>query len=85
MFLETGLTLAMAARLKRKLDYNIIHLRDGEPFPFLVHLINLPLRDYHCIVSRSFLKYPRYPLKTGGFSTTSEKNRFLVHINEPAP
>ena len=51
MFLETYLTLAVAVRLKRKLNYDIIHLRDGEPFLFLLHLFNLPRRGYNWVVS----------------------------------
>jgi len=51
MFLETFLTLTVAIRLKRKLNYDIIHLRDGEPFLFLPHLLNIPLRNYKWVVS----------------------------------
>ena len=41
MFLENFWTLAVAMRLKRKLNYDIIHIRDGDPFipiPFLISL-----------------------------------------------
>jgi glycosyltransferase involved in cell wall biosynthesis len=51
MFLETLLTLAVAVRLKQKLGYDIIHLRDGEPFLFLPHLLSLRRRDYYWIIS----------------------------------
>jgi glycosyltransferase involved in cell wall biosynthesis len=51
MFLETYLTLSVAIRLKRKPGYNIIHLRDGEPFLFLPHLLNLGQRDYKWVIS----------------------------------
>ncbi len=44
MFLENFLTLAVAIRLKRKLKYDIIHLRDGEPFLFTPLLLSLPQR-----------------------------------------
>jgi glycosyltransferase involved in cell wall biosynthesis len=51
MFLETYLTLAVAIRLKQQAGYDILHLRDGEPFLFLPHLLNLRRRDYNWIVS----------------------------------
>lgn len=51
MFLETFLTLDVAIRLKQKPGYDIIHLRDGEPFLFLPHLLNLNRRDYNWIIS----------------------------------
>jgi len=61
MFLETCLTLAVAVRLKRKLDYGIIHLRDGEPFPFLVHILSLFLRGYNWVVSLTGTNLITYP------------------------
>ena len=51
MFLETCLTLAVAVRLKRKLNYDIIHLRDGDPFLFIPFLLSLLLRDYNWVIS----------------------------------
>ncbi len=51
MFFETLLTLFKAIRLKRKLNYDIIHLRDGEPFLFLSHLLSLPFRGYNWAIS----------------------------------
>lgn len=51
MFIETFLTLAVAIRLKQKRGYDIIHLRDGEPFLFLFHLLNLSRRDYNWAIS----------------------------------
>jgi glycosyltransferase involved in cell wall biosynthesis len=44
MFFETVLTLSKAVQIKRKFNYDIIHLRDGEPFLFLPHLLSLPFR-----------------------------------------
>lgn len=38
MFLEWVMVLAKAMELRRELNIDVIHLRDGEPFPFLVHL-----------------------------------------------
>jgi glycosyltransferase involved in cell wall biosynthesis len=51
MFLETYLTLAVAIRLKQQPGYDIIHLRDGEPFLFLPHLLNLRRWDYNWVIS----------------------------------
>jgi len=51
MFLEAFLTLAVAIRLKQKAGYDIIHLRDGEPFLFLPHLLSLGRHDYDWVIS----------------------------------
>lgn len=51
MSLEYFLTLCVAIRLKQKLSYDILHLRDGEPFLFLPHLLGLPLRGQNWAVS----------------------------------
>jgi len=51
MLLANFLTLVLAIRLKRKLKYDIIHLRDGDPFLFLPLLLSLPLRGYNWVVS----------------------------------
>lgn len=51
MFIEAFLTLNVAIRLKREKKYDIIHLRDGEPFLFLPHLLSLFLKNYNWLVS----------------------------------
>jgi len=51
MFFETLLTLSRAIAVKRKRGVDIIHLRDGEPFLFLSHLLSLPFRGFHWVVS----------------------------------
>jgi glycosyltransferase involved in cell wall biosynthesis len=51
MFLEAFLTQSVAVRLKRQKGYDIIHLRDGEPFLFLPHLLGLAVKDYSWVVS----------------------------------
>jgi len=51
MFIETVSTLTTAIRLKSRMGYDIIHLRDGEPFLFLPHLLSLGRRDFSWIIS----------------------------------
>jgi glycosyltransferase involved in cell wall biosynthesis len=51
MFFETLLTLSKAVAIRRKREVDIIHIRDGEPFLFLSHLLSLPFRGYHWVVS----------------------------------
>jgi len=51
MFFEPLLTLSKAIRLKRKLNFDIIHLRDGEPFIFLSHLLSLPFQGCNWAIS----------------------------------
>lgn len=51
MSFETFLTLTTAIRLKAKLKIDIIHLRDGEPYMFLPHVLCLPFKDYKWLVS----------------------------------
>jgi glycosyltransferase involved in cell wall biosynthesis len=38
MLIEWYMVLDKAIKLKKELGIDVIHLRDGEPFPFLVHL-----------------------------------------------
>jgi len=51
MSFETLLTLATAIRLKKKLPIDIIHLRDGEPYLFLPHILCLPFKGYRWLIS----------------------------------
>lgn len=51
MFFETAITLSKAARIKQKGGYDILHLRDGEPFLFLPHLASLPYRNHKWAIS----------------------------------
>jgi len=61
MFLETWLALSVAIRLKKRKQFDILHLRDGEPFPFLVHLLNCTLKDYIWFVSLTGTNLIQYP------------------------
>jgi glycosyltransferase involved in cell wall biosynthesis len=51
MSFETFLTLATAIRLKKRLEIDVIHLRDGEPYLFLPHILCLPLTGYKWLIS----------------------------------
>lgn len=62
MFLEAFLTQSIAIRLKREKGYDIIHLRDGEPFLFLPHLLSLTVKDYSWVVSMTGSNFINNPL-----------------------
>lgn len=51
MFFETASTLIKAIAIKRRENYDVIYLRDGEPFLFMSHLLSLPFKDFNWIVS----------------------------------
>jgi glycosyltransferase involved in cell wall biosynthesis len=51
MFLENLWVLSKAVRLKRKLNYDIIHLRDGDPFLPIPFLISLPEGNSNWVIS----------------------------------
>jgi len=51
MFCETVATLRYAINLYRKDNYDVIHLRDGEPFIFLSHLLSIPYNNINWFVS----------------------------------
>lgn len=49
MLLETTLTIRKALSLRKK--YDVLHLRDGEPFLFISHLLSLPFKNIRWAVS----------------------------------
>jgi len=51
MFSETISTLIKALAIKRREGYDVIYLRDGEPFLFMSHIVSLPFRGVNWIVS----------------------------------
>jgi glycosyltransferase involved in cell wall biosynthesis len=63
MFVEVFLTLLKAMWLRRKFNYQIIHLRDGEPFIFIPHLLSLFSRKLNWLVwlvsnpNRQFVRF----------------------------
>jgi len=67
MFIETVMTLNKAARIKRKEGYDILHLRDGEPFLFLSHLVSLPYRGHKWVISSTAAIVFSPKLKTSDF------------------
>lgn len=65
MSFETFLTLTTAIRLKKELAIDIIHLRDGEPYLFLPHILCLPFRGYRWLVSLTASNiYPPVEIKS---------------------
>jgi glycosyltransferase involved in cell wall biosynthesis len=77
MFLENFWTLAVAIRLKRKLKYDIIHLRDGDPFLFIPFLFSLFYRGYNWVVSLMGGKFFYTPLPL--FTTLRKEFRLFVY------
>jgi glycosyltransferase involved in cell wall biosynthesis len=51
MSFETFLTLTTAIKLKKRLQIDVIHLRDGEPYLFLPHILCLPSTGYKWLIS----------------------------------
>lgn len=51
MLSETALTIHKAMRLYRRLKYDVIYLRDGEPYLFTSFLLNFPLRNFRWLIS----------------------------------
>jgi len=50
VLLEQFSSLAKAIFLKKKMKYDVIHLRDGNPFLFLVFFLNFFLKDYKWVL-----------------------------------
>jgi len=48
---ETVVTLAKAMWLRHKLNYDLVHVRDGEPFLWVSHLLSMPFRNQKWVVS----------------------------------
>lgn len=51
MVFETALTLMLAIRIYRREKFDVMYLRDGEPFLFLHHFLSLPFTGLKWIVS----------------------------------
>lgn len=51
MFFETLLTHMTAVRLYRSQGFDIIHVRDGEPFVFIPFLVSIPYRNIRWVIS----------------------------------
>jgi len=67
MLLETAITLIKAARMKQRGEYDILHLRDGEPFLLLSHLASLPYRNHKWAISLTAAVVFRPKLKASDF------------------
>ncbi len=60
-FLEQLATLLLAVKLKKKLRYDVIYLRDGDPFIFLPFILGLVFKHYRWAVSLIGYKIIRSP------------------------
>ena len=52
--LEQFSTLLRAVFLRKKIQYDAIHLRDGDPFVFLVLFLNFFLKEYSWVIHMTF-------------------------------
>jgi len=50
-FVEHVATVGLAVRLRKPLGYDVIYLRDGDPFIFVPFVLGLVLRDYRWAIS----------------------------------
>jgi len=50
-FVEHVATVGLAVRLRKPLGYDVIYLRDGDPFVFVPFVLGLVLRDYRWAIS----------------------------------
>jgi glycosyltransferase involved in cell wall biosynthesis len=60
-FLEQSATLLLAVKLRKSLAYDVIYLRDGDPFIFLPILLGLVYRNHKWLVSLLGTKSVRSP------------------------
>ena len=51
MLAETALTIGKAMMLYHRYEYDIIYLRDGEPYLFMSFLLNIPFRNFGWLIS----------------------------------
>jgi len=79
MFLETFTTLAVAIRLKQQQVHDIIHLRDGEPFLFLPHLLCFNRRDYNWVISLTGSNLVTLATHPSLFSAMRESFRLFLY------
>jgi len=80
MFLEAFLTQSTAIRLKRERGYDIIHLRDGEPFIFLPHLLSLCHKDYRWFISLTGSNFVNSPPQLADIKRNFRLVLFALYI-----
>lgn len=64
LFFANILTVASAIRLKKKLNYDVIYLRDGDPFLFAPIMFSIPLRGCNWVISLMGTGLPNSSPKT---------------------
>lgn len=60
-FLEVVSTLFLAVRLRKTLSYDVIYLRDGDPFIFIPFVLGLVFKDYRWAISLIGTRVTRSP------------------------
>lgn len=60
-FLEVAATSFLAVRLRKPLGYDVIYLRDGDPFIFIPFVLGLVFKDYRWAISLIGVKQIRCP------------------------
>lgn len=91
-FLEVAATLFLAVRLRKTLSYDVIYLRDGDPFIFIPFVLGLFFKHYRWVISligvemvispRSlpaslFYKFVNAPIWKPIYRRSVTKNRFV--------
>jgi glycosyltransferase involved in cell wall biosynthesis len=85
LLMETLATVVLAVRLKRSLGFDLIYLRDGDPFIFVPHLMGAFIRGDRWAVSlvgdwfayRLLNRFVSFPLWKPLYRLALSKNRFL--------
>lgn len=75
-FLEQLATLCLAVKLRKSVRYDVIYLRDGDPFVFIPFVLGLVLKDYRWAISLLGMRLVRSPGCSPGFL-------FYKFINAP--
>lgn len=60
-FMEVVSTLFLAVRLRKPLGYDVIYLRDGDPFIFIPFVLGLVFKDYRWAISLIGTRVTRSP------------------------
>jgi len=84
MLLETASTIAKAIDIKHREGFDVIYLRDGEPFLFMSHLLSLRFKGLNWIVSLTAAniylpKMPKFGIRSFPLMTYILVSRFVIN------